>query len=177
MLVEVEEIEWLSQPPMIAALRLLDPFEVRVEVGLRVEGRAIDPSQLGVLLVAAPVRTGEPRQLDRLDRARVLQVGAAAEVGEVALRVEGDGSLCGADELDLVGLVLRLEPLARFLGGHLLARPLPALVELAPDLLLDSGQVLVADRLRELEVVVEAVLDRRTDRDLDARVEAADRLG
>src|SRR5204863_8298189 len=32
------------------------------------------------------------------------------------------------------------------------------------------------DRLRELEVVVEAVLDRRADRDLDAGVEAPDRL-
>src|SRR5204863_9892707 len=131
MLVEVEEIELLSQPPMIAALRLLDPFEVRVEVGLRVEGRAIDPSQLGVLLVAGPVRTGEPRQLDRLDRARVLQMRASAEVGELPLRVEGDRPLRGVDELDLVRLVLRLEPLARFLRGYLLARPLPALGELA----------------------------------------------
>ena len=33
------------------------------------------------------------------------------------------------------------------------------------------------DRLGELEVVIEAVLDRRADRDLHARVEAADRLG
>ena len=33
------------------------------------------------------------------------------------------------------------------------------------------------DRLRELEVVVEAVLDRRADRDLHARIEAPDGLG
>ena len=33
------------------------------------------------------------------------------------------------------------------------------------------------DRLRELEVVVEAVLDRRADRDLHAGVEPAHRLG
>jgi hypothetical protein len=33
------------------------------------------------------------------------------------------------------------------------------------------------DRLRELEVVVEPVLDRRADRDLDARIEAPHGLG
>jgi len=33
------------------------------------------------------------------------------------------------------------------------------------------------DWLDELEVVVEAVLDRRTDRDLDTRIEVADGLG
>jgi hypothetical protein len=33
------------------------------------------------------------------------------------------------------------------------------------------------DRLGELEVVVEPVLDRRADRDLHARIEPADRLG
>ena len=58
MFVEVKEIELLPEPAMIAELRLLDPLEVGVEVGLRVEGRAVDPGELGVLLVAAPVRTG-----------------------------------------------------------------------------------------------------------------------
>ena len=70
------------------------------------EGRAVDPRQLRVVLVAAPVRTGEPRQLHRLDRLRVLEVRAAAEVGEVALRVERDVSLRRVDELDLVVLAL-----------------------------------------------------------------------
>ena len=66
-------------------LRLLEPLEVRVEVGLAEERGAVDPGQLRVLLVAAPVGAGEAGQLERLDRGRVLQVRAAAEVGEVAL--------------------------------------------------------------------------------------------
>ena len=73
--------------------RLLEPREIRVEVGLREERRPVDPCQLRVLLVAAPVRAGEARQLERLDRLRVLQVRAAAEVGEVALGVERDVAL------------------------------------------------------------------------------------
>ena len=82
------------------------------------------------------------------------------------------------DELDLVRLALRLEARARLVARDLLAldqvRPS---AELAPDLRLDPLEVALGDRLGELEVVVEAVLDRRADRDLDARVEAPNRLG
>ena len=58
---EVEEVELRPEPPVVAPLRLLEPLEVGVEVGLRVEGRAVDPRQLLVLLVTAPVRAGEAR--------------------------------------------------------------------------------------------------------------------
>ena len=78
----------------------------RVQVGLRVERGAVDPRQLLVVLVAAPVRAGEAGELHRLDRLRVLEVRAAAEVGELALRVEADRPLGGVDELDLVRLAL-----------------------------------------------------------------------
>ena len=162
---------------MVAALRLLEPLQVRVEVGLREEGRAVDPRQLRVLLVAAPVRAGEAGELDRLDRLRVLEVRAAAEVGEVALRVERDVSFGRVDELDLVVLALLGEELLGFVGGDLPALPGPALLELALDLRLDLLERVLADRLRELEVVVEAVLDRRPDRDLRAGIEPPDGLG
>ena len=42
---------------------------------------------------------------------------------------------------------------------------------------LDPLEVGLDDRLREVEVVVEAVLDRRADRDLHARIEPPDGLG
>ena len=87
-LVEVEEVELRAQPPVVAPLRLLQPLEVGVEIGLRVERCPVDARQLRVVLVAAPVRAREARELDRLDRLRVLQVRAAAEVGELTLRVE-----------------------------------------------------------------------------------------
>src|SRR6266568_8284298 len=104
-LLKVEKVELRSELAMVAALRILETLEVRVEVGLGVERGAVDARQLGVLLVAAPVRAGEPRQLDGLDRARVLQMRAAAEIGEVALRVERDRAFRGVDELHLVRLV------------------------------------------------------------------------
>ena len=159
----------VPEPAVIVRPRLLEPLEIGVEVGLREERRAVDPGQLRVLLVAAPVGAGEPGQLDRLDRGRVLEVRAAAEIGEVALRVERDVALRGVDQLDLVRLSLGLEPRAGGVASDRLPRPRPALADLAQDLRLDRGEILLADRLRELEVVVEAVLDRGPDRDLHAR--------
>src|SRR4051794_33590316 len=87
---EVEEVELRPEPAVVALLRLLQALQMEVEIGLRVEGRAVDAGQLRVLLVTAPVRAGEAGQLERLDRPRVLEMRAAAEVGEVALRVERD---------------------------------------------------------------------------------------
>src|SRR4029453_3618160 len=146
---------------MVALLRLLEPLEVRVEVGLREEGRAVDARQLRVLLVPAPVGACEARQLDRLDRLRVLEVRAAAKVGEVALRIEGDVAFSRVDELDLVDLALLVEKLLCVVRRDFLALLGAALLELAPDLRLDLLERVLADRRRELEVVVEAVLDRR----------------
>ena len=122
---------------MVAAACLLEPLEVGVEVVLAEEGGAVDPRELRVVLVAAPVGAREARELDRLDRPRVLQVRAAAEVGEVALRVEGDRAVGGVDELDLVVLALLGEEALRLLGRDLAALPDAALGELLADLLLD----------------------------------------
>ena len=164
-------------PAVVVRPRLLEPLEVRVEVGLREERRAVDPGELRVLLVAAPVRPREPGEPKRLDRRGVLEVRPAAEVGEVALRVERDVAVGGVDELDLVRLPLGLEPRPRLVARRLEALPGPPLLELARDLRLDRLQVGLVDRLGELEVVVEAVVDRRTDRDLHARVQPAHGLG
>src|SRR5581483_6254692 len=90
---EVEEVELAAEPAMVAAPRLLEPVEVRVEVFPAVERGAVDTGQLRLRRVAAPVRAGEAGQLQRLDRLRVLEVRAAAEVGEVTLRIERDVAL------------------------------------------------------------------------------------
>src|SRR5713101_1287915 len=152
---EVEEVELRTDPPVVALARFLEPLEVRVEILLVVEGGAVNTRQLRLRRVAAPVRAGEPGELQRFDRFRVLEMRTAAEIGELALRVQGNVALGGVDELELVRLVLRREALARLVAGYLLARPLPALGELAVDLRLDPLQVLLPDRFRKVEVVVE----------------------
>jgi hypothetical protein len=104
-------------------------------------------------------------------------VRAAAEIGEVALRVERDVAVRGVDQLDLVRLAVVREARSRLVTADLRPLPRPALRDLAPDLVLDRREVGLVDRLGELEVVVEAVLDRRPDRDLDPGMEPANRLG
>src|SRR5436309_2303986 len=115
---------------MVAGARLLHALEVRVEVGLGVKRGAVDARQLRLRRVAAPVRAREAGELERLDRLRVLEVRAAAEVGEVALRVQRDVALGGVDELDLVRLVLRGEALLRVVARDVLAPPFAALLQL-----------------------------------------------
>ena len=112
----MEEIELRAQSPVIALARLLELLQVRLEIGRVVEGGAVDPGQLLVSLVSAPVGARQRGELERLDRFRVLEVRPPAEVGEVALGVERDVALGGLDELDLVRLALLLEALARLLS-------------------------------------------------------------
>ena len=64
----MEEVELRPEPAVVALACLLEPLEVRVEVALAEERGAVDPGQLLVALVAAPVGAGEPGQLERLDR-------------------------------------------------------------------------------------------------------------
>src|SRR5205807_8006636 len=134
---------------MVPLARLLQTLEVSVQIGLIVEGRAVDPRQLLVVLVASPVGAGEPGQLDRLDRLRVLEMRPTAEVGEVALRVEGDLAVGAIDQLDLVGLALGLEASARLLARYLLAVPLSPFGDLFLPLRLDLFEIGFRDRLRE----------------------------
>src|SRR5712691_3746549 len=171
MLRKVEDVELRAELAVIARSSLIQTREIRVKILFRIEGGAVDPGQLRLRRVAAPVRAGEARQLHRFDRLRVLEMRATAEVGEVALGIQRDVALGGADELDLVWLALLLEARLRLVARDLFTRPIAPFLQLAFELGLDLLEVLLPDRLGKVEVVVEAVLDRRPDRDLHARVE------
>src|SRR6185312_3803873 len=172
-LVEVDEVELSAQAAMVARLRLLETRKVGVEILRLVERRSVHTRELGLGLVAAPVGTRKREELHRLDRLRVLEMRPAAQVDEVALRVERDVAFRRVDELDLVRLALLLEAFARVVPRDLLALPDAALLDLPLDLVLEPLQIGLRDWLGELEVVVEAVFDRRADRDLRPREEPA----
>ena len=107
---------------------------------------------------------------------------APAEVRERAVGVERDRvhALVAhevLDQLDLVVLALADEALERVAGGHVLALEGLVGLDVLAHLRLDRLEVGLGDvcPLREVEVVVEALLDRRPDRDLHAGVELHDR--
>jgi hypothetical protein len=83
------------------------------------------------------------------------------------------------DQLDLEALVLGAEDVERLPHRDVAAGEVLVGGNVLLHRLLDLRQVLLGDPHvgRELEVVVEARLDRRADRHLDARVELGNRLG
>jgi hypothetical protein len=181
---ELEEPELRAQPAVVARASLLEALEVLIEVLLGEERRAVDAGELLAVGVAAPVRARDGLQLERLDALGRGRVRPAAQVGERPVRVQRDGRRAGVrdqvlDQLDLVRLVLG--PEAREGLGHrdvLVHERLVGLDVLA-HLLLEAIELGVGERdvLGELEVVVEAVLDRRADRDLHAGIELERRGG
>ena len=163
---------------MVALLGLFEHDEIGVEFGLRGERRAVDALQHRVVLVAAPVRAGDVRQLQTADRAGRVGVAAAAQVGELADRVQRDRVALfdvAGDDLGLVWVVLiALErDLARHpLAGHRIVG--------RDDLVharFEAYQVLGRERLRPVEIVEEAGLDGGADRGLGFREDVLDGIG
>ena len=161
---EGEEVELLAELAVVAALGLLEELKVAGEVGLVLPGGAVDALQHGLGRVATPVGARDAHELEGLALAGAAHVGAAAEVDEAVLLIEADlGDTEVLAELNLVLLVALLE-----VGDGLLRRNVPGLeLEVAlHDALharLDVDKVVGRERTGQVEVVVEAVGDRRAD--------------
>ncbi len=168
-LLHVEQVQRLADLAVVALLGFLDLHEVGLELLVAEPGGAVDALQLRVLLVAAPVGARHPHQLEGTELGRVGHVRAAAQVDPLALAVERDLLARRDDVVDDRGLellALALEEGDRGVLGHHAARHRQRLGHDAPHLVLDPGQVLGRERGLAREVVVEAVLDHRADRDL-----------
>ena len=179
LLLDVEEVHLAAQAAMVAPLGLLLLVQPGVELGPGREGGAVDPLQLRVARVAAPVGAGQLGELEGADPAGRGPVRTAAEVEPLALVVEADRLAFrdGVEQLELEPLAHPLEAGVRVLAAHLLAAEGPVGLHDLGHPGLDPGQVVRGERLLAVEVVVEAVLDRRADRDLGAGIEVLHRLG
>ncbi len=174
---EAEKVEVAANLAVVALLRLLEAPQILVQVLLAFPDRSVDPLQHRPLLVAPPVGGGRAEQLEGTDLPGGLQMRAPAEVVEGAVSVEAD-HLAGrqlADDLGLVVLTGHLLPgdglvtadlaaLERQVRGHLLAH-----------LRLDRLEVGGGQGTGQIEVVVEAILDRWPDPQLGVRKELQDR--
>lgn len=180
-----EEVELVAELAVVALLGLGEEVEVGLQLLLRRPRGAVDALEHRVLLAAAPVGGRVAHELERRDVAGGGQVGASAEVlpAQVAgLRVQVvvDGQLAAAhldvravvggrgtldaDELQLVRLVGELLA-GRLVGDDAAGEALAALLDLL-HLLLDGLEVIGGEGAGHVEVVVEAVLDRRADAQL-----------
>src|SRR5690606_21216559 len=163
--------------------RLLVRLDVGLELFLRLEGPGVDARHHRVPAVAPPVRAGERAQLERAGRqlARAAHVRAVAHVEEGAVPVEAEvREALLLEELEgvlaLVRLLHLLEARERLLARQLLALELLPRLDDALHALLDLGEVLLAQRLGEDEVVVEAIGDRRPEAERRAGTKLEHRL-
>ena len=197
---EGEQVQLGAQLAVVAFLRLLQERQVLVLAFAGLPGGAVDPLQLGVLLAAPPVGAAAAHQLERRDLPGGGQVRTAAQVlppqfAGTGVQVVVDGQLgtadldalaqlevqragrvpLEADQLQLVGLGGEFGP-GLLVGHHPAGEPLALPDDLAhPGL--DGLQVLRGERLGHVEVVVEAVLDRRADTQLGLREQLLYGLG
>jgi hypothetical protein len=193
---EAEQVELDAEAAVVAALGLLEQAQVVVEGLLRLPRGAVDALQLAVLLVAPPVRGRAAHEPERRDVRRGRQVRAAAEVlpGDLAVRpdvvvdrqlarahldVGALGGVAGRalepDQLDLVRLAGQLGA-GLVVAHHPAGEPLVVGDDVAhPGL--EPLQVGRGERGVDVEVVVEAVRDRRADAELRLGEEVLDGLG
>ena len=175
----MEQIELLAQLAVIARLRLLQTLEVFLEVAFLGEGHAVDAGELLLGLVPFPIRPGNGHDLGRLDMPRVGNVWAATEVGEVSLRVKGDGAVFKAfEQIELVLVSFLLKVLDRICLGHFLADEGVFGLRQLHHLLLHRRDVGVGEVvLPKIHIVVEPIFHGRPHPKLDARVQRLERLG
>ena len=165
---------------MVALSGFLEAVEVGLEFLFRAPGGAVDPLQLLIAGIAAPIGAGHLHQLKRLaELAGGRQVGAGAEVEPIALAIDRDVGVVGQG-LDVLGLVVLAVGLEVGDGGvavpDLAADRLVAADDF-PHARLDTFEVVGGERLVAGEVVVKTVLDGRAEGDLGLGVKLLHRLG
>jgi hypothetical protein len=178
LLLQVEQVLLLRDPPVVALLGLLDPLDMGLELLGVGPGGAVDALQLLVLRVAAPVRAGDAGELERLEEAGIGHVRAAAHVHVLLVVVQAHRLLVGhvLDQAQLVVLAACAECFDhRVARGHLLDDVVLGVDQLA-HALFDRRQVLRRERPRVPDVVVEAVVDHRADDHLGVRVQLLHRV-
>ena len=154
---------------VVAVLGFFQHIEMLLELLFLRECDAVYTGELLVVLIAAPVSAGAGRQLERLDETRRKEVRTGAEVGIFALLVEADRFALGqlVDELDLIGFAALLHILHSLVLRQGEALDAQVLLDDLLHLCFECRQGIRIERLVGIEIVVEAAVDRRTDRQLD----------
>ena len=177
-LVDVEQVEFLAEPAVVALLGFLDAADVVVELLLVGPGRAVDALQLLVLGVAAPVGAGQLRELEDLEETRVRHVRAAAHVDVLLVVVQAHGLLVGhvLHQPQLVVLAAGLEHLDDLVARRHLLDHVVVLRDQLAHARLDRLHVLGREGALVGNVVVEALVDHRADHHLRRRIELLHRV-
>ena len=167
-----EQLQLFAENAVVAFLRFLQLLQVGVEVLLAEERSTVEALELPPAGVVFPVGPGDIEKLEGADFAGVRNVRAAAQVDELSLAVEAKRFIflrkVFIDVFDLVLLAQILHQGTSFRGRTLKALERLRLLDDLAHLLFNAREILFADRRRRVDVVVEAVLQRRTEGELRA---------
>ena len=164
---------------MVTLLGLLKHGEVLVQHRLLRETDTVDAGEHVTLLIASPVGSGYGKQLDGLYYGSVLQMRTTAQVGEISILIESDGAVLEfLYKLALVLIALLGEIPERILLAYFGAHEVLLPAGQFQHLVLDGLQFRLGELVStEIDIIIEAVLDCRTDSELDARIEGLESLG
>ena len=172
-----EKLQLTAELVVVALLGFLHHGEVLFQQALLRERDAVETLQHLVACIAAPVCTCDGGELYSLDIAGAHEVRACAEVREIVLLIEGDVLALGSVLTDeLLFIVLTLHELQCFRYRQLEALNLDVFLDDLLHLGFDLCEVVVGDGLRQLHIIIEAVIHSRADGELCARVQAVYRL-
>ena len=175
-----EQVHLATDAAMVALLGLLEEGEVRLQLILGGESRAVDAREHLVVGIVFPVGARHAGELEGLEGLGIGEVRSDAHVDVIALLVEGDASVIGqvTDVLDLILLTALLHEGDGLLAGQLEDLELKVLLDDLLHLGLDGGQIVLGDLLiAEVDVVIEAVVGRGTVGEVGLGVEVLDGLG
>ncbi len=179
--VEAEQVQLATELAVVAFLRLLDAPQVVVELRLGLPDGAVDALEHRPFLIAPPISARGAQQLERPELTGRLNMRPAAEVAEGPVAIEADHArllitelrddldlvvLAGGGQLGESRLTWLLGALERQICGDLLAH-----------LALDRLEVGGGQGAGQIEIVVEAVPDGRTNPQLCSREELHDGRG
>ncbi len=88
--VEGEKLQLFPEFAVVALLRFLEHGEVFVELGLVLEGGAVDALELRILFVAFVVGAGHVRETKGADVASAHDMRPGAEIREIAVAIDRD---------------------------------------------------------------------------------------
>ena len=163
---------------MVSLLGLFEDNEILVEKGLLGECDSIDTGQLLTLFIASPVSSGDRGKLYCLDYLCIAKMGALAKVSERPVGIICNGAVLELGDKLLLVLVAFFRKICHCIGlGDILAYKILLFSRKLEHLLLYLRKVGVGKcHTAEVDIIVEAVLNSRSDTEFNARVESLESL-
>ena len=183
---EVEQVHLLPQLAMVALARFLQPEQMLVELLLVEPARAVNPAEHRVILIAAPIRARNPREFEtRSDRAWPVEArcgprhmsshasGALPALYTVSSSPSGSSAAHSALKLSPCCCQRAIRS-ARLHTSRISGSSLAMIVRIAAS---DRGQIVLGESaIPGREIVIEAVVGGRPERDLRVRKQMLHRL-